>query len=322
MRDVIITARTDGYEIDKSGEILGISTENLQGKIIFKPEPFIDGVCRMHIADKGSILLDKEDDCYTLTIKSSLLKEDFNFCFKITQSETDEGVPIFATKILELQVLDTIEDTAEIPDQYPSWIETFDSKIAQMQALEETVTTNENERKQAETSRNTAENNRTTAENKRIQNETARQESETARATAEATRRTNESNRIVNENSRAEAENNRSNAEETRKTNESERIANETARKLAEENREKTTTEAVNNIKDLSEDYEQLAEEKETELNKIVDTARDFVSAVTFTEIEQNFETGELEVKNAESLGNMNFEFNYETGNLEVGINE
>ena len=55
--------------------------------------------------------------------------------------------------------------------------------------------------------------------------------------------------------------------EETRKTNESERIANEDKRKLAEKSREKITTEAVNNIKDLSASYEQLAKEKETELN-------------------------------------------------------
>lgn len=167
MRDVIIEARTDGYEIDKSNKILGISSENLQGKIIFKPEPFISGVCRMYIADKGSILLDKEDDCYTLPIRSSLLKEDFNFCFKITQPETDKGIPIFATKILELQVLETIEDDTEIPEQYPTWIETFDSKIAQMQALEETVTKNEDERKKAETERTTAENNRIEAEKDR-----------------------------------------------------------------------------------------------------------------------------------------------------------
>ena len=99
------------------------------------------------------------------------------------------------------------------------------------------------------------------------------------------------------------------------------------------ENAQKKTTDFNNNAEkkekaynDNTEvkekNYNNLAEEKETELNEIVNTAKDFVGAVTFTEIEQNFETGELEVKNAESLGNMNFEFNYETGNLEVGINE
>ena len=320
MRDVIIGARTDGYEIDKSNKILGISSENLQGKIIFKPEPFISGVCRMYIADKGSILLDKEDDCYTLPIRSSLLKEDFNFCFKITQSETDKGIPIFATKILELQVLETIEDDTEIPEQYPTWIETFDSKIAQMQTLEETVTKNEDERNKAEASRNTAEKARATAEEERIQSEKARQESETSRATAESIRQKNESDRIVNENGRAEAENIRSNAEETRKSNESERIANESARKLAEENREKTTEEAVNNIKDLSESYNALAEEKEAELNNIAEGVKDMATAIKFANFKINKQNMHLQIITAKKLGNTSFTLNKKTGRLGVRI--
>ena len=122
--------------------------------------------------------------------------------------------------------------------------------IEKIKALEETVTKNEEERKKAE--------------QERIEKE--------------KTRIKNESDRIINENSRIEAENNRSNAEETRQANESERIANESARKLAEESREKITTEAVNNIKDLSESYNALAEEKETELNNIAEDVKDMAT--------------------------------------------
>lgn len=135
----IISIQKDKQTIISSST-LGITSENLQGKIIFKPEPFIDGACRLYIEGRGSILMQKEEDCYTLDILSSLLTESsLNICFKITEPENEKGIPIFSSKIIQFKVLDTIESDEEIPQQYPTWIETFDSKIAEIQALEEDV---------------------------------------------------------------------------------------------------------------------------------------------------------------------------------------
>ena len=72
-KNVQINVNSQTNEIFKNNEIIGISSENLQGKIIFTPKPFIDGVCRMYIEDHGSILMDKLDQSYVLDIKSSLL---------------------------------------------------------------------------------------------------------------------------------------------------------------------------------------------------------------------------------------------------------
>lgn len=154
------------------------------------------------------------------------------------------------------------------------------TKIQEISNLEQSIEDEERDRSIAEQEREDEEQKRISAETTRAENENSRNYAEEIRASAEQTRRTNESNRIVNENGRAEAENNRSNAEETRQANESERIANESSRKLAEENREKTTEEAVNNIKDLSASYEQLAEEKESELNNIADGVKDMATAI------------------------------------------
>ena len=111
----------------------------------------------------------------------------------------------------------------------------------------------------------------------------------------------------------------------------------------SEQERNRAVQEAINNIVDMTdaynqnasdktndfntnaqnktEDFDDFADERQDEIQAICDTARDFVSAVTFTTIEENFETGNLEVNNEESLGNMGFQFNYDTGNLEVEIN-
>lgn len=72
-KDIQINVDTQTNGISISNKTLGISSENLQGKIIFTPKPFINGACRMYIEGHGSVLMDKQENCYTLDIKSSLL---------------------------------------------------------------------------------------------------------------------------------------------------------------------------------------------------------------------------------------------------------
>ena len=139
-KDIIIQVNSANNQVLKSNDTLGISSENLQGKIIFKPEPFVDGICRMYVEDKGSIMMDKQEDCYTLDILSSLLTESsLDICFKIIESERAEGTPIFCSKIIHFNVLDTIDNSEEIPEEYPSWEQTLDLKIEELTELEEAV---------------------------------------------------------------------------------------------------------------------------------------------------------------------------------------
>ena len=254
-------------------DFLGVAGENNIEQIVFKLSAFIDGEAILEIEKynkEGKLEthyfeLQKQDESYLFEVKSSLLDvaKDVKMQLHITTANEE----VFKSNIFTMKVREAINATNTIPEEYESWIDSANAKIAQMQALEETVSKSEDERNKAETERNTAEKAREKAETERETEENNRDLAETTRATAESIRKKNESERIVNENSRVEAENSRSNAEKTRQANESERIANESARKLAEENRAKITEEAVNNIKDLSASYEQLAEEKKAELD-------------------------------------------------------
>lgn len=307
-------------------DFLGVAGENNIEQIVFKLSAFINGEAILEIEKynkEGKLEthyfeLQKQDESYLFEVKSSLLDvaKDVKMQLHITTANEE----VFKSNIFTMKVREAINATNTIPEEYESWIDSANAKIAQMQALEETVTKNEEERKKAETERTTTEESRNKAEEKRIQSEKARQESETSRATAESTRKKNESDRIINENGRVEAENNRNNSEETRKTNESERIANEAERKLAEENREKTTTEAVNNIKDLSESYNALAEEKEAELNNIADGVKDMATAIQFANFKINKQNMHLQIITAKKLGNTSFTLNKKTGRLGVRI--
>lgn len=200
-----------------------------------------------------------ENNTYILTKEITKYEEVEAYIWLTEKADTtEESIGDFRSKTFPLSFYLNENPNTEAPtdkqiDIYNSLLTALNVEIEEVKQINKDFTKLKQDVEQSESSRNTSEK--------------AREKAETERATAESTRKKNESDRIINENGRAEAENIRSNAEKTRQANESKRIANETARKLAEENREKTTKEAVNNIKDLSASYEQLAEEKKTELN-------------------------------------------------------
>lgn len=119
--------------LDKT--ILGINGENLQGKIIFNFEKFIDGVAWLEIekenGEKGYIQMTKENETYTLEIKSSLLNQAgyLYMQLRITQDENVSGIPVFKSKKFYVEVLNAINATATIEDDYPSIIDIVNNKL-------------------------------------------------------------------------------------------------------------------------------------------------------------------------------------------------
>lgn len=115
--------------------ILGISGENLQGKIIFNFEEFVDGVAWLEIekenGEKGYIQMTKENETYTLEIKSSLLNQAgyIYMQLRITQDENVNGIPVFKSKKFYVEVLNAINATATIEDDYPSIIDIVNNKL-------------------------------------------------------------------------------------------------------------------------------------------------------------------------------------------------
>ena len=269
--------------------------------------------------EKYFINLERQEESYIFNVKNSLL--DVAKPIKMQLHITTANEEVFKSKIFEMQVYEAIDATETIPEEYAEWIDIANSAIAQMHELEQTISAKEEERQEAETNRTNSEKIRNESEKDRLQKEEERKKAEQERIEKEKTRIKNESDRIINENSRIEAEKNRSNAEETRQANESERIANESARKLAEENRAKTTEEAVNNIKDLSASYEQLAEEKESELNNIADGVKDMATAI---QLPQFYVDDELDLHGvtATNLSNIALYYDEETGDFKEGVTE
>lgn len=143
-KDIIISINAGNGVIYKSAEALGINGENINGQIIveFFNGDFVDGVASIEIergSDKGIIAMTKNADTktYRLPIKSSLLSTVGEIKAQVTITQTKKGteIPVFKSKIFTLTVGEAINATATIPDEYPTWLETANAKIAEMDAL-------------------------------------------------------------------------------------------------------------------------------------------------------------------------------------------
>jgi hypothetical protein len=98
--------------------------------------------------------------------------------------------------------------------------------------------------------------------------EQARQNAEALRVQAETQRQTNETTRQSNETSRSEAETSRTNAESTRQTNESARATAESERATTFATQMQAVDNAINNIEDMTQAYNENATSKTDAFNR------------------------------------------------------
>ena len=135
-KDKLITINSKTSEVFFDNGILGIDGENLQGKLIFSFDEFIDGVARLEIEINGTksyAMLTKENEKYTLPIKSFLTKTGkILFQLVIDQENIEESTPIFKSKIFYLMVSNSIEAEIEQPEELSTWIEMADQKLLEV----------------------------------------------------------------------------------------------------------------------------------------------------------------------------------------------
>jgi hypothetical protein len=140
MKDVIIKIDQNSM-VYKQETVLGISYENLQGKIIFKfLGTFPKGIAYLEYerdTEKGYLQMNQVGEEYQLEIKSSLLTKEGRIYLqlRVTKDATPEGTPVFKSNKFYLEVKEAINATTEIPDEYPEWIDTANEKIKEMDNL-------------------------------------------------------------------------------------------------------------------------------------------------------------------------------------------
>ena len=144
-KNINITVNSSNGEVIKNTGILGINGENLQGNIIFSFKgDFVSGVAWLEVempnGTKGHMEMTNVENTYVLPILSSLLKNTgiINMNLRITETPNYEEIPVFKSKIFPMEVLESINSTTTIPEEYPTWLDTANAKILEMdQALAE-----------------------------------------------------------------------------------------------------------------------------------------------------------------------------------------
>ena len=137
MKDLVITVNANTRKATYSKNFIGIKSENLQSNIIFDFEDeFIDGVGYLEIdnGEKYIISMEKTDERYYLPIKSSLLTKagPLKVQLRIDRA-VNESTGIFKSKVVEIPVLEAINATADVPEEYPTWLEQADAKLIEVE---------------------------------------------------------------------------------------------------------------------------------------------------------------------------------------------
>lgn len=123
-------------------KVLGIDGENLQGKIIFYFENFKNGVAWLEFekedGTKKYIPMDKVNETYEVEIKPSLLSDTsiIYLQLRITEDESENGIPVFKSKKFYMNILDSINATSTIEEDYPDILDVLNNKQDKLKAGE------------------------------------------------------------------------------------------------------------------------------------------------------------------------------------------
>lgn len=113
---------------------LGYEGENEVNKLIFKFEDgFFDGSGLLNIRrgeQKGYVTLNKVGETYELEVKNSLLSQKGDVTFQLSITSTSGAVIKFDP--FAMIVKDAIDTDAELPEEYPNWIDEANAKLAEM----------------------------------------------------------------------------------------------------------------------------------------------------------------------------------------------
>ena len=155
MKNKILIRTSDRKTLHKDRRSLGMNGENLQEVLLFCLDEKIEGtgIVEVELPDetKGMIEVERNEEGYELPIKSSLLSKTGFVKFQLRILHDNEE--IFKSEIIPLEVKDSINATATIPEEYPSWVDTLTNLKKDLEKAESERVSNENTRNSNEDSR-------------------------------------------------------------------------------------------------------------------------------------------------------------------------
>jgi hypothetical protein len=141
MKEILINVSKETRMVDLNKSVIGNDGENLQGKLVFTfIDEFVNGQARLEYEIKGNknyVVLDKENNTYTIPVKNVLTKEgQIDMQLVITEGTDEEEIPVFKSNKFYLFCNSSINAVDEAPDGYELWIEQANIKLNEIDNLD------------------------------------------------------------------------------------------------------------------------------------------------------------------------------------------
>ena len=116
-----------------SKSVIGNDGENLQEKLVFSFDEFVDGTARLELNRNNTqsyIMLTKVDDTYELPIRSLITKVGkLDLQLVITEGTNENEIPVFKSNVFFVIVNPSINAEIEEEEDYPQWIDVANTKL-------------------------------------------------------------------------------------------------------------------------------------------------------------------------------------------------
>lgn len=147
MQKITLTSST--RECITKGTFLGYEGENEVNKLVFEfTDGFKDGLGVLNIQrgeEYGYVSLEKVEGAYEFPVKSSILSKIGDIRFQVVITGNDGSVIKYDP--FTMTVKDAIDAESEMPEEYPSWVDMANAKLAE---VDEAIRNTETATKQAE----------------------------------------------------------------------------------------------------------------------------------------------------------------------------
>lgn len=143
MENINIKINKKTRQVNLTKSVIGNDGENLQEKLIFQFDEFVNGTARLELLKQGEtasyIMLTKVNETYELPIKSVITKAGrLNMQLVITEGINDEEIPVFKSNQFYMIVNSSINAEIEEEEEYPQWIDVANTKLNEIDsAIEE-----------------------------------------------------------------------------------------------------------------------------------------------------------------------------------------
>lgn len=141
MGNINIKINKETRQVNLSKSVIGNDGENLQEKLVFSFNTFVNGTARLEILKQGEtasyIMLTKVGETYELPIKSVITKAGrLNMQLVITEGTDDEEIPVFKSNEFYMICNSSINAEIEEDEEYPQWIDVANTKLNELDNID------------------------------------------------------------------------------------------------------------------------------------------------------------------------------------------